>query len=63
MPAVASKPAAASPLEHAGPARPAVVISTLPFTGSPIGAELAAGSSLLVAGMLMARRRRAGART
>ena len=38
-------------------ARPA----TLPFTGSPIGAELAAGSGLLVAGMLMARRRRTGA--
>jgi hypothetical protein len=41
-----------------GPApRPA----TLPFTGSPIGAELAAGSGLLIAGMLMARRRRTGA--
>ena len=32
-----------------------------PFTGSPIGAELAAGSGLLIAGMLMARRRRTGA--
>jgi hypothetical protein len=43
--------------------RPAVIASTLPFTGSPIGAELAAGSGLLVAGMLMARRRRSEART
>ena len=47
----------------AAPARPAVITSTLPFTGSPIGAELAAGSGLLVAGMLMARRRRSEART
>jgi hypothetical protein len=42
--------------------RPTVAIATLPFTGSPIGAELAAGSTLLIAGMLMARRRRQGAR-
>ncbi len=42
--------------------RPAVIASTLPFTGSPIGAELAAGSGLLVAGMLLARRRRSEAR-
>ncbi len=41
--------------------RPTVVPATLPFTGSPIGAELAAGSGLLIAGMLMARRRRTGA--
>ena len=46
------------PLEiHPAVQRPA----TLPFTGSPIGAELAAGSGLLIAGMLMARRRRTGA--
>jgi hypothetical protein len=42
--------------------RPAAAAATLPFTGSPIGAELAAGSTLLIAGMLMARRRRQGAR-
>jgi hypothetical protein len=41
--------------------RPAAIPATLPFTGSPIGAELAAGSGLLIAGMLMARRRRTGA--
>ena len=41
--------------------RPAPRPATLPFTGSPIGAELAAGSGLLIAGMLMARRRRTGA--
>lgn len=41
---------------------PAAIPATLPFTGSPIGAELAAGSGILIAGMLMARRRRAGAR-
>jgi hypothetical protein len=40
----------------------AATISTLPFTGSPIGAELAAGSGLLIAGMLLARRRRTRAR-
>ena len=40
---------------------PGTVPATLPFTGSPIGAELAAGSGLLIAGMLMARRRRVGA--
>jgi hypothetical protein len=42
---------------------PGTVPATLPFTGSPIGAELAAGSGLLIAGMLMARRRRIGAKT
>jgi hypothetical protein len=42
--------------------RAPVIPATLPFTGSPIGAELAAGSSLLIAGMLMARRRRLGGR-
>lgn len=41
--------------------RPVPRPATLPFTGSPIGAELAAGSGLLIAGMLMARRRRTGA--
>jgi hypothetical protein len=40
---------------------PGTVPATLPFTGSPIGAELAAGSGVLIAGMLMARRRRIGA--
>jgi hypothetical protein len=63
VPASESTPASVRALAETAPARPAVVTSTLPFTGSPIGAELAAGSSLLVAGMLMARRRRAGART
>jgi hypothetical protein len=42
------------PEVHPAVQRPA----TLPFTGSPIGSELAAGSGLLIAGMLMARRRR-----
>jgi hypothetical protein len=48
-------PPAAQPVQAA--------ISTLPFTGAPIGAELAAGSGLLIAGMLMARRRRTKAST
>lgn len=50
-------PALPTPPAIGHPGNPPV----LPFTGSPIGAELAAGSSLLIAGMLMARRRRTGA--
>jgi hypothetical protein len=46
------------------PAAPVrATVPTLPFTGAPIGAELAAGSGLLIAGMLMARRRRTKAAT
>jgi hypothetical protein len=63
IPADLSNPAPERPLAANVPVRATVLPATLPFTGSPIGAELAAGSSLLVAGMLMARRRRAGART
>lgn len=56
-------PAPDSPLRAPQTSVRAATISTLPFTGSPIGAELAAGSGLLVAGMLLARRRRTKAPT
>ncbi|MGZ6963145.1 MAG: beta strand repeat-containing protein [Acidimicrobiia bacterium] len=52
-----------NPINPISPSHGIVRPATLPFTGSPIGAELAAGSGLLVAGMLMARRRRSGVRT
>lgn len=53
--------AAPTPFTARHVSAPGTVAATLPFTGSPIGAELAAGSGLLIAGMLMARRRRIGA--
>jgi hypothetical protein len=63
-PATEILPAAPSAGPFTAPARPVqAAISSLPFTGAPIGAELAAGSGLLVAGMLMARRRRMKAST
>jgi hypothetical protein len=54
-------PQAPAPFNPVRVSVPGTVPATLPFTGSPIGAELAAGSGLLIAGMLMARRRRIGA--
>ncbi len=61
LPPPPSTPPADPFIPPAAPVR--ATVSTLPFTGAPIGAELAAGSGLLIAGMLMARRRRTKAAT
>jgi hypothetical protein len=65
LPTEVTNPGVSNPFTPAvGSTTPATIVpASLPFTGSPIGAELAAGSGVLIAGMLMARRRRSGART